>query len=285
MKEIWFYDLYETRSTEALSRLLVGKFGWNLPNPGPIIAFPPNWALRLEFPETVPPGTRLALPWTQLRLHRQIGLVEQEIRERAEAVKKTVRAVTANSKEFNDTAMTVDAICACCTLVLGLGTMTVGTYRALASAERAAKALASAERAAAMARWLETAVVVNKVNVYVGVRTLVGLDPGAFVGRTQAWWSVLSRHALGLLSPSYWASLCASAKTGDWDLWKYGGQAIDNKVIQQSLRTLTRDVLQRSIQIAAMSRQSKMSFYAYRVSRSMGSYPVPTLPGLLGVAG
>jgi hypothetical protein len=275
MKEIWFYDLYETHSTEALSRLLVGKFGWNLPNPGPIIAFPPNRALVLTFSETLPPGTRLAIPWTQLRLHRQIGLVQQEIRERSEAAMTTVRAVTANSKELNDTAMTVDAICACCTLVVGLGTAAVGTY----------KALASTEKAAAMARGLRAAGLPGGLGFFTGVKTLVGLDPGAFVGRSQAWYSVLLRHSLSLLSPSYWASFYASAKTGDWDLWKYGGQAIDDKVIQQSLRTLTGEVLQRNIQIAAMSRQSKMPFYGYRVSQSAKSYPVPTLPDLLGVAG
>ncbi len=274
MREIWFYDLYQAQSTEALSRLLVGKFGWNLPNPGPIIAFPPNRALVVEFSETLTPGTRLAVPWTQLRLHRQIGLVQQDIRERSEAVKKTVQTVAANSKELNDTAMTVDAICACCTLVVGLGTAAVGTY----------KALASTEKAAAMARGLQTAGVVGGLGFYNGVKTLAGLDPGAFVGRSQAWYSVLLRHSMGLLSPSYWASLYASAKTGDWDLWKYGGQAIDNKVIQDSLRTLTREVLQRNIQMAAMSRQSKMPFYGYRVSQSMKTYPVPTLPDLLGVA-
>ena len=283
MKEIWFYDLHKTQRPESLSRLLVGKYGWNLANAGPVLAFPPNKALWLEgLPETLSTGNQIAIPWTEVRLHRQIGLAQQDIMGWSKAVKKTIRTIQTNAEEFNNTAMTLDAIVACATMVAGLGYLAVSTHKALRTVKEGLDAAKAAAEAAKIAKGLRTAGVIGGAGLYSGVKTIAGIDPGAFVGRKNTLLQVLLRHSMGLTSPSYWFSLVASAWTGDWDLWKYGSQAIDDQAIQQSLRRFTKDVMAKNLQIAAMLRQSEMSFYRYRVSTSNNrSYSFPSLPELL----
>ena len=127
--------------------------------------------------------------------------------------------------------------------------------------------------------------VVNKMKAagqgltYAGLQTIIGLDPGAFVGRGKSLVQVAARHAMSITSPSYWASLVASAWTGDWDLWKYGAQAVEDREVARRLRIFAKEVGGFALKIAALERQHGMSFYNYRVAQSSQVYMPPPFRG------
>ena len=74
MKELWFHDLFETQRQETLSLLLTGKYGYVDPNPGPVVAYPPNLGLfPVGMPEMLAPGMQLAVPWTRARLEKMMS--------------------------------------------------------------------------------------------------------------------------------------------------------------------------------------------------------------------
>ena len=52
---------------------------------------------------------------------------------------------------------------------------------------------------------------------------------------------------------------------GDWDLWKYGPDAVHDRQTARILQSLAKDVNECMIRIAAMAFQSLMPFYDYRV--------------------
>ena len=70
-------------------------------------------------------------------------------------------------------------------------------------------------------------------------------------------------------------ALVASAWTGDWDLWKYGAQAVEDREVARRLRIFAKEVGGFALKIAALERQHGMSFYNYRVAQSSQVYMPP----------
>ncbi len=271
MKEIWFHDMYKPGRDEVLRHVLSGhRFGWNGSNPGPIVAYPVNRPLfPLGVPDTISAGTGIAIPWTQHRLKTEIALTQDLIEGRKQTLTRSVQALRKGEADVSKVAVTVDVIAAVLTLKLGTAKLAMQTQKVLAAttakkaAELATKVGVSGTRA------------ISGVAMYTGVKTIVGLDPSAFVGRGRSWWQVASRHALGITSPSYWASLAASAWTGDWDFWKYGSTAVRDREIAARLRIFTKEVAGFTLKIAALDQQYHMPFYRYRIHHSSAIYRPP----------
>jgi len=263
MKEIWFHDLFETRRPEFLSRMLVGKFGYGNSNPGPVVAYPPNAALfPVGIPEALPPRTGIAVPWTRARLLKEIGLANTRMRETNGAAVRAVKSLNASYGEAEKLGLLVDAISTAALLVFGLTKMAMDGYKAAAGTMKEAQKIA---------RGMATS---SSLKGYAGVSAVIGISPTTFVGNGTGWQNLL-RHSLSLASPSYWASLVASAWTGDWDLWKYGAESVRNQGVARVLRNLAKDQTATAARIAAMERQKGMSFYRYRVKASQQTHPIP----------
>ncbi len=270
MNEIWFHNLLETTKVENLSFLLNGKFGYTDCNPGPVVAYPPNLPLfPVGIPEVLPAGTRIAIPWTQARLQKQIKLDQAMIRERKEAAQRAVKALNQSYDEANRMAMTVDVIAVVALMMFSAGTMAADVRKVLSVGETATKE--ATEEAAKIVMNMKR---VAALGSYPGINIMAGLNPTAFVGKGH-WWQNLARHALSVTSPSYWASLVASAWTGDWDLWKYGAGGVRDQGVARILRDFAKEAGAIGLRIVAMERQLRMSFYGYRATASEAVYAIP----------
>jgi len=270
MKELWFHDLFETQRQETLSLLLTGKYGYVDPNPGPVVAYPPNLGLfPVGMPEMLAPGMQLAVPWTRARLEKMMKLGAEEMRARRDSAANTVKTLTKNFEAMNRMEQTVDVIAEVALMLYGIGKIAGVAKRAMSAK--------TAEEAARIAKAMKDG------GMFVGmpgVAVTVGLDPTAYVGK-GALWQNLARHALSLASPSYWFTLAAAAWTGEWDYWKYGSEAVKDRDVAEAMKRYARDVSATALRVAAMERQHKMKFYDYRV---MQSEAVHTVPGWLQAA-
>jgi hypothetical protein len=270
MQEIWFHDLFETGKPEYLSTLLLNKYGYVDPNPGPVVAYPPNLGLfPVGIPELLPTGTQIAIPWTRTRIQKQIGIDTTLLRERKDGAARAVKALTRSFDEANRVGMTVDVVAAVALLMFGAGKMAADVQKVLSAGTASAK-LTAAQVEQIVLNMKKTAV----LGSYPGISVAVGLDPTAFVGK-GAWWQNLVRHTLSLTSPSYWASAVASAWTGDWDLWKYGAEGVRDQGVARILRNFAKEAGGITLRIAAMKRQFDMRFYDYRVTQSETVHPIP----------
>ena len=83
--------------------------------------------------------------------------------------------------------------------------------------------------------------------------------------KDNQWWNQISRHALGIVSPSYWTTILYGIGTGDWAPWKKGPEVFT----QQNLKLITKNLLETvgacSVKIAALNEQLQMPFYNHRV--------------------
>jgi hypothetical protein len=270
VQEIWFHDLFETWKPEYLSRLLLNKYGYVDPNPGPVVAYPPNLGLfPVGIPELLPSGTKIAIPWTRMRIQKQIGIDKTFLRERKDAAERAVKALNTSFNEANRVGQTVDVIAAVALLMFGVGKMAADVQKVL-SAGTASARLTAAQVEHIVLNMKKSAM----LGSYPGISMVVGLDPTAFVGK-GAWWQNLVRHTLSLTSPSYWASAIASAWTGDWDLWKYGAEGVRDQGVARILRNFAKEAGGITLRIAAMQRQFDMHFYSYRVTQSERVHPIP----------
>ncbi len=270
MREIWFHDLFETQKPEYLSTLLANKYGYVDPNPGPVVAYPPNFSLfPVGIPELLPAGTKIAIPWTRARLQKQIGIDETLMRERKAAAVRAVKALNASYNEASRVGQTVDAVAAVALLMFGAAKMAMEVQKVLSVGTASAKVTAR-EAQQIVLNMKKT----GMLGSYPGINVVLGLDPTAFV-RKGTWWQNLVRHSLSLASPSYWASAAASAWTGDWDLWKYGAEGVRDQGVARILRNFAKEAAAIALRIAAMKRQSDMPFYNYRVTRSETLHTIP----------
>ncbi len=271
MKEIWFHDFYKAPYDTTLSYGLFAKFGWTSPNLGPIVAYPVNHSLFPKgIPNPLPANTPIAVPWTQARIRNMIAIIQREINERTTLLKKTIAAIKKNTADVNKVATQVDVIATVLLLNLGLGKAAFEAHKVMSISGAATSVSAST---LTEAHAIVKAMAANGTGVtYQGLQTVMGMDPGAFVGREHVWYKTALRHALSLSSPSYWAQLFASAWTGDWDLYKYGTQAVQDRDLAKRFKDFQKEVGGCYARIAALSRQNEMSFYKHRICKSSHVY-------------
>jgi hypothetical protein len=301
MRAIWFYDVLEVQQPAFLSSVLACRFGYSDPNPGPVVAFPPNSVLfPVGIPECLAPGMQLAIPWERKRLLKKINIDKEYVASRKGCAERALKAIKAATDDVNRVGITVDVVACVATILVGQVSMArqvnaVLNPRNLSTAvdkvadfERLKKLVYLTEATvkdakAAQAAIAEAPHVAGKIAAEMGweahlkvngVGVMVGLDPGRFVDH-KSWWQNVIRHSLSLMSPSYWAGLAASAIEGDWDLWKYGPDGVQDRQAARILQSLAKDVNESMIRIAAMAFQSLMPFYDYRVQQGMPVYPAP----------
>jgi len=270
MKEVWFHDLYETSQPEYLTSLLCNKYGYTDPNPGPVVAYPPNLFL---FPTGIPgkleQGTRIAIPWTRERLEKQIKIDLTWIADRKAAAS---RAIAGLNKEYKGAAWVGQAVDVAAFVILF----------ATGIAKTAAQYVKALEKPAALAKLGTELAFETKVAGGQGLGAVVGLDPSAFTGKGGEPWKNVVRHATNLASPSYWAAIFITLFGGKeyrsegWEIWKHGLDTVHERNIERIIKDLQSDAGGMALKISAMDRQTKMPFYKYRISASQRVYTLPS---------
>lgn len=264
MREIWFHDLFETSQPEYLTTLLHNKYGYDDPNPGPVVAYPPNLFLfPVGIPGLLPPKTKIAIPWIPPRLLKQIQIDLTWIVERKEAADRAIKRLNDAYSKAAWTATAVDVAAMVVLFHVGIAKTASAYVKALDNPALLAKIGKAAAADAAK----------TAPNT---IKNVASLDPSVFTGKGSQTWRNLVRHALNLTSPSWWAALGAGLWTGDWDVWKYGLDTVHDRDVDKILRHFQEEAAGLAHQIAAMERQLNMPFYKYRVTQSQSVYTVPT---------
>jgi len=238
-----FHDTYLVKPGDNLTT--IGK-KYGLPNPGPIVRYPPNAdRFRNKSPNLIYPNEKFLIPWCPQILQKYIATSRHLINEVTKGATQLIHEQMHNTKELDNFLFLIDALNFLAGLTLSVGSLAVQGMKGLEMNSKQALL------------WL----VESRASLGSEIATMVIPSPTAPKKDFKFW--VL--HALGPWNPSFWASVVTAYKEKDVDIYLYGSDAIAYKNSLRITRQAEADIAKLKGKIAEAEAQLNQPFYNHRI--------------------
>ena len=223
------------------------KFRFESPNPlnHPEYGYPLNMRLRH--------GDVIYVPYTPSHLRQLIGLSERMIRGTKEEAEKLLEQQHLNQEEFEGFLLKIEAISILANVGVGLVEGAKITSAALNATSRAAEHEAAEEAL----HWI----------IKEGAHTnaeILGAAIEASKAPKKGFFFYLRHSPIGWLSPAYWASMIASLKSGEPELFLYGPEGLAHKRAEEIVSHARRYVEDLGNQMDFMRAQLQSRIYYWK---------------------
>lgn len=252
-----FHELYTVRSGDTLSQIAL-RNGYR--NFGPITAYPPNQQFfKRRSPNVLRPNDRFFIPWNPNRLGKFITWMESLVEDVITTANKMIKEELADKEELEGFLLKVDTISMIATFFVAVGFL--AREGAVVAAEEipadAEEADAQSEKISiAMAKWFG----ITHAHLLADL-TSMSVDPP---DPPRADWKLFTRHALGILSPSYWASAAVALKEGDLGIFLWGSQWISYNATKKIANDAKVEIIKIQAPLRHAQSQLDMPFYKNR---------------------
>jgi hypothetical protein len=253
-----FHELYKVQPGDTLGKIGLGK-GYS--NPGPIAAYPPNQGFfKGRSPNLIRPNDKFLIPWHPNKLRKLITWLEALVQDVTSTANKMINEEIENKEELEDFLLKIDAAGMLLTFFVA-GAFLAREGAVVASeeipkgAEEAAKASEKIDKA--MVKWFS--ITHGHLAADVILMSVPTPTPPA------ADWKFFTRHVLGVLSPSYWASVVVAVKEGDVGIFYYGSQWTSYKDARKIADNAKLEIIKLQAPLRHARFQLDMPFYKNRV--------------------
>lgn len=258
-----FHTKYHANAGDTVATLAKRR---GFPNPGPLVAYPPNRQLfaRKYGPNfltvsrdfVLSSGDLFYLPWREEALRNLVTVFETLIEDTRKDAEEMINGLMKDKEELESFLMKLDI------LAVASGAV-VGTF--------AAAGVYVAELKGAENVFL-TPIIKSQVGDFLFGRFLnvggvLAVSTDAPSAARKRWDSLrlLVRHTLNVTSPSYWAAVLTAISQGDADIWWSGPDHIAESKAREIAARAKAEIRNFQNGVHAANKQLALPFYRHRI--------------------